>query len=79
LEGRLELREGFAQALGGRGKLGVADRGAVAAEEDGVHHRKGAADAEGEAEKEADQGAERYAHGFDDVMVGAVRKTAGAN
>jgi len=49
-----ELTECGAIALGLIRQVGVANSGAVAAHVDGVHDREGAADAEGEAEKEAD-------------------------
>jgi len=59
---------GFEEAFGWDGELGVADGGAVSAEEDGVHYREGAANTEGEAEEESDDGAEVDAHSFNDFM-----------
>jgi len=62
------LGAGLDEALGRCGERGVADGGAVASEVDGVHHCEGAADAEGKAEKESDDSAERESHAFDDGM-----------
>lgn len=57
------LRAGFLEPFGRFRKDGVLDGGAVTAQVNGVHHCESAADAEGEAEEEADQG-EGYAHAF---------------
>lgn len=71
------VSEGFGaggdEAMGWGEELGVFDGGAVASHEDGVHHREGAANAEGEAEEEADQRAPVSSHRTYDVMPGVGR------
>ena len=57
----------FEQARRWRGKFGISNCGTVASEKDGVHHRKSAAHAEDETEKESNSRADKKVHSFDDV------------
>ena len=48
----------------------VANRSAIAAKVDRIHHRERTTDAEDESEKKSDDGGKREVHNFDDVMPG---------
>ena len=57
----------FEQTRRWRRKFGIPDRSTVPSEKDGVHHRKSAAHAEDETEKEPNSRADKKVHSFDDV------------